>query len=275
MSLRPYFRRTIALTNEHGSWVFLFSPLLIGLFAGNSFSVKSVFLVTAALAVFLIRQPVSIAVKAYSGRRPRQDLPAAGFWVLIYGAVGIAATAGLILHGFSFVLYLSIPGLPVFLWHLYLISKRAERKQIGIEIVASGVLALSSIAAYWVGKGYPAPAGWWLWGLSWFQSAASIVYAYLRLEQRTWKGKVTFEKKFLAGRRALLYTSFNLVVVAVLSTLMLLPPLLAIPYGLQWLETLWGSFVRPAVGYKPTQIGFRQLAISSMFTILFIITWNI
>jgi len=275
MSLRPYFRRTIAITNEHGSWVFLFSPLLIGLFAGNSFSKNTVFLITASLAVFLIRQPVSIAVKAFSGRRSRQDLPAARVWVLIYGAAGIAATVGLILNGFGFVLYLSIPGLPVFLWHLYLISKRAERKQIGIEIVASGVLALSSTAAYWVGKGYPGPEGWWLWGLSWLQSAASIVYAYLRLEQRSWKGKETLGEKYRAGRRALLYTSFNLIMVACLSTFMLLPPLLVIPYGLQWLETLWGSLVRPAVGYKPTKIGFRQLAISSIFTILFIITWNI
>jgi hypothetical protein len=49
---------------------------------------------------------------------------------------------------------------------------------------------------------------------------------------------------------------------------------MAAPYALQWLETIWGSLVKPAVGYKPSIIGFRQLAISSMFTVLFIITWS-
>jgi hypothetical protein len=33
--------------------------------------------------------------------------------------------------------------------------------------------------------------------------------------------------------------------------------------------------LRPAVGYKPTAIGIRQLVVSTLFTILFIITWNI
>lgn len=79
MNLKPYFRRIIALPNEHGAWVFLLSPLLIGLFAAGRFTSASALLIVAALAAFLLRQPVSILVKAYSGRRPRTDLPAARF----------------------------------------------------------------------------------------------------------------------------------------------------------------------------------------------------
>ncbi|MFN2236858.1 MAG: hypothetical protein ACK2U1_21730 [Anaerolineales bacterium] len=81
----------------------------------------------------------------------------------------------------GFVLYLSIPGVFVFGWHLWLVSQRAERRQIGVEIVASGVLALSAPAAYWTSVGETDPLGWWLWILTWLQSAASIVYAYLVL----------------------------------------------------------------------------------------------
>jgi len=275
MVVRPYFRRNVAITNEHGSWVFLLSPLLIGLFAGESFSLASFYLVVAALAVFLIRQPVSIAVKAYSGRRSRQDLPAARFWMLVYAIIGAAATKGLILQGHSYVLLLGIPGVPVFLWHLYLISKRAERKQMGVEIVASGVLALSATAAYWVGTGRPAAEGWWLWGLTWFQSAASIVYAYLRLEQRAWKDAPSTGLKLRAGMRAITYTSFNLVMVLLFSIFGFTPTWLAVPYAVQWLETTWGSLVKPAIGYKPTRIGFRQLAVSSLFTVLFILVWRL
>ena len=125
---RSLFVRHIFLPQDHGSWVFLLSPLIIGLFAGGSWSIASLFLVVAALAAFLIRQPVTIAVKAYSGRRSRLDLTPARFWIAVYAAVGLGALAGLIIMGYGYVLYLAIPGIPVFAWHLYLVSQRSERR---------------------------------------------------------------------------------------------------------------------------------------------------
>jgi hypothetical protein len=274
MNLKPYFRRAIALPNEHGAWVFLLSPLLIGLFAAESISQASILLVIAALAAFLLRQPVSILVKAYSGRRPRTDLPAARFWMVVYGLIGLLALVGLILQGYSYLLLLALPGIPVFLWHLYLVSRRAERRQAGVEIIGSGVLALSAPAAYWVGLGQPDATGWWLFALTWLQSAASIVYAYLRLEQRELKIIPDRLTRVRMARRALLYTTFNVAGVLILSIRAILPQYLFLPFALQWLETLWGTY-NPAVGVKPTRIGLHQLAVSSLFTLLFIITWSV
>lgn len=267
------FRRYIALPQDHGSWVFLLSPLIIGLFAGGSLRPASGYLILAAMAAFLLRQPVAIAVKAYSGRRSRRDLPAARFWISIYGLLGMAAVAGLVLRGFGFVLYLAIPGAPVFAWHLYLVSKRAERKQMGVELVGSGVLALAAPAAYWVGQGQPDPLGWWLFGLVWLQSAASIVYAYLRLEQRTLRIVPDLTARIQMGLRALMYTSFNLITVLGLSIVGILPTLIALPYLLQWAETIRGT-LQPAVQEKPKAIGMRQLAVSTLFTLLFILAWQ-
>lgn len=272
--MQKYFRRQIAITNEHGSWVFFLSPLLIGIFAGGSWSTPLIYLIVGTLAGFLIRQPISIAVKVYAGRRPRRDLPAARFWIILYGTIGLLMIIGLVLRGFGYLLYLALPGIPVFGWHLWLVSKRAERRQAGVEIVASGVLALSAPAAYWISLGSPDSIGWWLWGLTWLQSAASIVYAYLRLEQREWKESPRVALRLRSGSRAILYTSFNLILTVILSILGWLPPWIFIPYTLQWVETIWGT-LNPAVGVKPTHIGFRQLIISTLFTILFIITWNI
>ena len=76
------------------------------------------------------------------------------------------------------------------------------------------------------------------------------------------------------ARRALLYTSFNFMAVLILGIASVLPKLLFLPFTLQWVETLYGTF-NPAIGYKPTAIGIRQLIVSTLFTILFIITWNI
>jgi YwiC-like protein len=267
------FRRHIALPQDHGSWVFILSPLLIGLFVGVNFTPASFNLVIAALGAFLIRQPVTVAIKAYSGRRPRTDLPAARFWTVVYGLIILLALAELANLGFAYVFYLAIPGLPVFAWHLYLVSRRAERKQAGVEILATGALSLAAPAAYWVGIGHYDPLGWALWLLTWLQSAASIVYAYLRLKQREQTKSPESSEGWRMGKRALQYTSFNLALTLVLGWSAWLPRWIFIPYLLQWLETLWG-ITHPATGWKPTTIGVRQLIVSALFTILFIVFWR-
>ena len=266
------FLRHVALPSDHGSWVFLFSPLLIGLFAGDSWSTATLFLIVASLAAFLIRQPVTIIVKVYSGRRSRRDLPAAWFWIGIYAIIGAIGLIGLLLQGFAFIFILALPGIPVFAWHLYLVSKRAERRQMGVEIVASGVLALAAPAGYWLGVGWADPLGWLLFALSWLQSAASIVYAYLRLQQREMDEVPGINTRMRMARRALTYTTFNVLLVVILAIANMVPLLLILPYSLQWVETIYGT-LKPAMGLRPTRIGVRQLIVSSLFTLLFILTW--
>lgn len=267
------FRKQIFLPQDHGSWVFILSPLLIGLFAGKHFNYASFNLVVAALAAFLIRQPLAIAVKIYSGRRAKDDLPAARFWMMVYGVIALLSILGLTLEGFSYILYLAIPGAPVFAWHLRLVSRREERRQAGIEIVATGVLALAAPAAFWVGSGHYDPTGWWLWILCWMQTAASIVYAYLRLEQREQTQIKDRRAQWQMGFRSALYTSFNLASSLSLSLLAVLPSFIFIPYLLQWIETLWG-ITHPATGWKPTRIGARLTIVSALWTVLFILTWT-
>jgi hypothetical protein len=254
--------------------VFIFSPLLIGLFAGGTFTLASLSLVVAAIAAFLIRQPVTMAVKAYAGRRAKSDLPAARFWIALYALILLLALVGLIRAGFGFLLLLAIPGVPVFAWHLWLVSRREERRQVTVEIVATGVLSLAAPAAFWVAIGRYVPEGWWLWILVWAQTAASIVYAYLRLEQRDLAEDLGPAKRWMIGSRAFFYTTFNLVAVFILGIFSVLPGLLFLPYLLQWLETLWG-IMHPAIKWKPTRIGIRQLIVSTLWTALFIITWRL
>ena len=273
------FRRHIALPQDHGSWVFILSPLLIGLFAGGEIKPASINLIIAAMSAFLIRQPVIIAVKAYTGRRSRADLPAARFWMVVYGAIILLALAGLVAEGFVYILYLAIPGIPVFAWHLYLVSQRTERRQAGVEILATGALSLAAPPAFWIGQGRYNLLGWVLWLLTWLQSAASIVYAYLRLQQRTTvKGEQDEgqgrSELWRTGRRAFQYTSFNLALTLALGWSAWLPRWIFVPYLLQWLETIWG-ITHPARGWKPTAIGVRQMIVSVLFTVLFILFWRL
>jgi hypothetical protein len=271
--MQKFFRKHIALPQDHGSWVFILSPLFIGIFAGKTFNYATISLFIAAMAAFMLRQPMSVLVKAYSGRRSKDDLPIASFWAGVYGSIVILALVSLILGGFGYILLLAIPGVPVFAWHLWLISRRAERRQAGVEIIATGVLSLAAPAAFWVGIGHYDANGWWLWLLTWLQSAASIVYAYLRLEQRDQAQGPARSDGWKLGRRALAYTSFNLVLTSMLGSINLLPRFIFIPFLVQWIETIWG-ITHPAAGWKPTRIGIRQLIVSSIWTVLFILFWR-
>jgi hypothetical protein len=266
------FIRHIALPTDHGSWVFLLSPLLIGIACGGRVRLATLFFCMAALATFLIRQPITVAIKAYSGRRSRRDLRPAWFWIIIYALIGLISAAGLVWNGFSYLFILALPGIPVFAWHLYLVSRRRERRQAGVEIVASGALALAAPGAYWIASSNMDPIGWWLFILTWFQSAASIVYAYLRLAQRELKSLPDYNERLRMGWRALLYTGSNLVAVIILEWQKVLPAWLFLPYLLQFAETAYGT-LNPAIGWKPTAVGLRQLAVSSLFTIMFIVAW--
>ncbi|HET9914490.1 MAG TPA: YwiC-like family protein [Anaerolineales bacterium] len=269
-----YFRKQIFLPQDHGSWVFIFSPLLVGLFAGERFTPASLSLVIAAMTAFLLRQPVTIAVKAYADRRAKSDLPAAHFWIVVYGITILIALIGLILTGFGYLILLAIPGVPVFAWNLWLVSKREERRQVNMELIATGVLSLAAPAAYWVGIGRYDTAGWWLWILVWFQTAASIVYAYLRLEQRELDQVPARRELWQMGLRSFAYTTFNLAVSLLLGLFSVLPRFIFLPYLIQWSETLWGIF-HPAIRWKPTRIGIRQLVVSILWTISFIVTWRL
>jgi len=267
------FRKQIAIPQDHGSWVFIFAPLVIGILAGGSFGPATISLCIAAITAFLLRQPVTAAIKSYSGRRPRTDLPAARFWVITYGVIAFLALAELFVLHDGYIAWLAIPGVPVFAWHLWLVSRRAERRQAGVEIIATGVLSLAAPAAYWVGVGHYDPLGWWLWILTWLQSAASIVYTYLRLEQRDIGEILARGRQWIMGRRALAYTSFNLAFTLVLGQTAVLPHLIFIPFLIQWSETIWGTF-NPAVGWKPVWIGTRQLIVSLLWTISFVVFWR-
>lgn len=275
--MKRYFKRHIFLPQDHGSWVFILSPLLIGAFASGTFRAASVYLFIAAMSAFLIRQPITVAFKAWSGRRSAADLPIAQFWIMLYGAIAFAALIGLVFAGYGYILYLAVPGAPVFAWHLWLVSKRAERRQINIEIVATGVLALSAPAIYWIGVQSYNPIGWWLWLFAWLQSAASIVYAYLRLAQRETKrdqaASMTRADWFKLGCRALLYTTFNVVFTVGAGIVGAIPFWAFTSFLLQWLETVWGV-THPAVGWNPVRIGVRQLIVSTLWTVLFVLAWR-
>ena len=234
--MKRYLIGHIALPQDHGAWVFILSPLLIGGFAGGSFNSGTVNLFLTAMAVFLVRQPMTILVKVLSGRRSKEDLAPARFWIVAYILVASLGITSLFTQGYSFQLLIAGLGLPVFVWHLWLVSRRSERRQAGVEIAATGILSLAAPSAFWIGQTGYSPSGWWLWILAWLQASASIIYAYLRLGQRDLSMDEVMKNLWRLESRAFIYSNFNLVFTLTSGWAGYIPRWIFVPYLLQWLE---------------------------------------
>jgi hypothetical protein len=267
MRSSKFLQRRYYLPSEHGSWIWWIGPYLIGIAAARQWTTQLLTLFIAMLAAFLIRQPLTIYIKTLTNRRPKEDRLPALFWVFVYALVALAAFSVLLLAGFGRLFWLFLPGIPVFIWHLYLVSRRAERGQRGIEIVGSGVLALAAPASYWVAGGASTTLAWALWGITWLQSAASIVLVYQRLYERKLEAGGTFPERFRRSSRSLAYHCFNLIMSVVALPFIEFPWLVPGAFGLMWIDAA-DALRTPAVGWKPTRIGLRQLFASSLFILV-------
>jgi hypothetical protein len=141
-----------------------------------------------------------------------------------------------------------------------------------VEIIGAGALALAAPAAYWVSGGGSDPEAWLLWGLTWLQSAASIVHVHLRLEQRRLELMPELASRLRMGRRSLSYNGFNQLASLALALGGWVPTLVPVAFGLTFLDAIEGVF-RPAVGTRPRRIGVRQLLISSAFVLMMVLAY--
>lgn len=270
MKKTTILQRRFILPSEHGAWIWWIGPFTLGIAAARQWTPNLLTLFLAMMAAFLLRQPLTIFVKTHANRRIKSDRAPALIWIGVYSLIALGAFILLLVAGFGRLVWLLLPGIPVFIWQLFLVSERAERGQRGIEIVGAGVLALAAPASYWVASGPSTSLAWALWAIAWLQSAASIVLVYQRLQERSLDAPGGFSVRFHRAARSLAYHSFNLALVLLLWRLLALPWLVALASALMLLDAL-DSLRVPALGWKPKRIGLRQLLASSLFMILGVI----
>jgi hypothetical protein len=266
-----FWKKYYSVPAEHGAWIWWIGPLILGAFAGGIWNPGLIWLTLAALIAFLSRQPASVLVKTFSGRRPARERKPALIWLSFYAAVATLSVAQLIRLEHTQVLYLAVPAIPILVWHFALIAQRRERKQMGIEIIGTGTLALAAPAAYWVGGGNDSVFPWILWLVSWLQSAASITLVYLRLAQKDWVEGLSLEDRLRRGSRALAYHGFNFVVGWAVVVFSGFNPLAGIAFTLMLVDALW-AILQPAHNWRPKNIGMRQLASSGLFFLMLILS---
>ena len=173
--------RLVAVPSEHGAWGFMLEPVLLGLLVAPS--IAGLWLALATLAVFLVRQPLKLAVTDLKKhkRYPRTAWAErfAGFYLLV-ALLSLAAAIMTARGAFWLPILMAVP---IALLQAYF-DTRHQSRQVAAEL--AGAVAMGAAAST------IALAGGWeigpalaLWVILAMRSVSSIIYvrARLRLER--------------------------------------------------------------------------------------------
>lgn len=171
-------RTAMRLPREHGAWVMLYVPFVLGALVAGGFNLPALLLLVAASAIFISRESLLTWWRARRRNRPSGN---AGWLLLIYLAAATLFGAPLILF---YRLYLLIP-LALAGTALLIFNGREaaqmEDRSITNEVLAICAMTLTAPAAYYVVRGAWDSTACWLWGLSALFFASSIYYVRLRV----------------------------------------------------------------------------------------------
>jgi hypothetical protein len=209
--------RAVALPTEHGGWGFLAEPILLGLLVAPSWA--GLLLSLAAVAVFLLHQPLKYAIKDHlKGRRVSRTVWAERF-SLIYAAVAAVSFGAVLLTQPELFLVPLLIGGAIGTIQL---SYDARNKSRNLIPEVAGALALGAAApAIALVGGWTLLPALLLWLVLAFRAMSSILYvrARLRLEYgRPYQAAPVYALHGLA-----LLVLGGLVVSGVLHWLILLP----------------------------------------------------
>jgi hypothetical protein len=176
--------RSVALPVEHGGWGFVLEPILLGLLVAPSLT--GMLIGIAALGVFLLHQPLKIALKdRLNGKTYARTIYAQRFAL---GYAGIAAAGGILalISGgetqFWLPLVLTAPFALAQLWY----DSRNRGREMLPELLGAVVFAAVAPAIA-VAGGWSLAAALPLWAILAARDIPSILYVRARL--RLEKGK--------------------------------------------------------------------------------------
>lgn len=170
--------RSVALPAEHGGWGFLIEPIVLGLLVAPTFA--GFLLGVAAIAVFLVHQPLKVAIKdRRKGVRPPRaawaERFAAGYGLVAAGA--FAATLALAPSGdFLVPLAFAVPLAVVQLAY----DARNQSRRLVPELSGACALAMTAPAIAVLG-GWDVGPSLVLWLIASMRAVVSILYVRARL----------------------------------------------------------------------------------------------
>jgi hypothetical protein len=250
--------KSIALPVEHGGWMFVLEPVLLGLLVAPS--AGGWWLGVAALGIFLLNQPLKFAIKdRLRGRRYPRTAWAERF-ALLYGAlVGVAALLARLTARAPFwpSILLAIP------FAALQVASAATNRGRDLLPEISGAVALAAAApAIALAGGWSLTAALLLWLVPVARAVASILYVRARL--RLERGE--------PANRGIVFAAhgFGLLLLGGLAWLRLIPWLAAVAMAILLVRALLGlsAHRRPVraqvVGFQELGFGLLTVALAAV-----------
>lgn len=186
--------------HEHGAWVILYAPLVLGFAsAGLVTPLRWLLLCLAVTGAFMGREAAGLLLR-------KRGKAGTGFWLGVYTGLFLAGTLPLLFY-YRVVPLVAIGAVAALLFciHSYwLLHGRMDRSQWG-EILGVGALTLTAPAAYATATGGVTPTAWLLWAACLLYYSSSIFTVKMFLGAAKAKRDWSDERRRDIGRDCLLY----------------------------------------------------------------------
>jgi len=267
---RGWFRKYLALPQEHGSWPLFLVPCFVGAAVAGEWNGPLWAFLVGSLALFMARQPLGLFVRTRFGRRKARDAHLALGWAVAYLLLASALLIPLLWNGRSGLLLLGVPAGALMTLYLVLLTRRKERA-FWMQVLAVAGLSLGAPGAYYAATGrWEAIAGW-LWVLVFLGGLEGVLSVEVRLQQREGvePGQERFPLAWVAG-----YEVLMLAVIGLLAATGQVPGLTWAPFLLLALRTWW-YMVHPAPDVRISHIGITQMGATIVFGLLLVGTFGL
>src|SRR5262245_46005311 len=253
-------RFALKLPKEHGAWVMLYVPFVLGVAVAGRVNWPVLLLLLSATAAFISRESLLVYWRARARGRAAAE---AGRTLLIYLALAAAFGSPLIL---TFNLFMLIPlgvvGAALLLINGKQATRMEERSTTG-EIMAIGGLTMTASAAYYAASGRWDITAFWLWLLSALYMASSVFYIKLRVYRLNPRKQAEQRQ---AWRSCAFYHSFLTLALPALIFAGSLSLFAFIAFAPALVRTFWGMLA-PESKVNLTRAGILEIVYSLLFLV--------
>lgn len=248
--------RAVALPAEHGGWALIIEPIALGLLVAPS--ITGLFIGAGALASFLVRHPLKLAIGDRRKKHILKRTLLADRFVLLYVVLAtIFFTITVARLPRKFLSPFIIAGPLVFMQFLY-DARGHSRKTIPEVAGALAVGSISTVIA--LAGGWPSPTAFALWIIVACRHVPTILYLRVVLSRRRQKRRPTVTGSAIAVQL------LPLIAIYLLLFFKIAPAVAMVVFAILFVRAVIGLFTQAEL--TPKKLGISEIAFGAFAILL-------